>query len=184
MTKCALAIALALAALAPAAALAKTDARPDLWATVNLCDTPAKPGAVGIRVSIPREKSAPEQWAHIHLQWFDGGKRAWRALRAGGDAGWRRVGIGTRLVQGGTTFSFAAPSAGTRMVLRGVVEVQWRDGASTARNARRPGTMRKRHPKARRSSVLRQRTILTETGMQGVQGGDPAGTSKAMCLIW
>ena len=90
MTKRALAFALALAALAPSAALAKTDARPDLWATVNLCDTPARPGAVGIRVSIPREKGAPEQWARIHLQWFDGSKLAWRALRAGGDAGWRR----------------------------------------------------------------------------------------------
>jgi hypothetical protein len=31
---------------------------------------------------------------------------------------------------------------------------------------------------------VRQRTLLTETGMQGVQGGDPVGTSKAMCLIW
>jgi hypothetical protein len=128
MTKRALAFALALAALAPSAALAKTDARPDLWATVNLCDTPARPGAVGIRVSVPREKGAPEQWARIHLQWFDGSKLAWRALRSGGDAGWRRIGIGTRLVQGGTTFSFAEPAAGTRMVLRGVVEVQWRDG--------------------------------------------------------
>jgi hypothetical protein len=33
-------------------------------------------------------------------------------------------------------------------------------------------------------AVVRQRTLLTETGVQGVQGGDPAGTSKAMCLIW
>jgi hypothetical protein len=24
----------------------------------------------------------------------------------------------------------------------------------------------------------------TETGIEGVQGGDPAGTSKAMCLIY
>ena len=128
MTKRALAFALALAALAPAAAVAKADARPDLWATVNLCDTPARPGAVGIRVSIPREKGAPQQWARIHLQWFDGTKLAWRALDSGGDAGWRRIGVGTRLVQGGTTFAFGAPSAGSRMVLRGVVEVEWRDG--------------------------------------------------------
>lgn len=55
-------LALAVAALlAPAAAVAKTDARPDLWATVNVCDTPAKPGAVGVRVSIPREQGAPQQ---------------------------------------------------------------------------------------------------------------------------
>jgi hypothetical protein len=35
-----------------------------------------------------------------------------------------------------------------------------------------------------RSGVVRERTLLTETGMKGVQGGDPPGLSKAMCLIW
>jgi hypothetical protein len=136
MTKRALALAAAVAALVPAAAIAKTEARPDLWATVNLCDTPARPGAVGIRVSIPREKGAPQQWAHIHLQWFDGTKRAWRALTSGGDAGWRRIGVGTRLVQGGTTFNFDPPAAGTRLVLRGVVDVEWRDGKDVVDHVR------------------------------------------------
>jgi hypothetical protein len=32
--------------------------------------------------------------------------------------------------------------------------------------------------------VVRERTLLTKTGIRGVQGGDPAGLSKAMCLIW
>jgi hypothetical protein len=136
MTKRALAIAAAVAALAPAAAIAKTEARPDLWATVNLCDTPAKPGAVGIRVSIPREKGAPQQWVHIHLQWFDGTKRAWRALTAGGDSGWGRIGFGNRLIQGGTTFDFDPPAPGTRLVLRGVVDVQWRDGTKVVDHVR------------------------------------------------
>jgi hypothetical protein len=128
MTKRALAIAAAVAALAPSGAVAKTDVRPDLWATVNLCDTPTRPAAVGVRVSIPREEGAPQQWARIRLQWFDGAKLAWRALSTGGDSGWRRIGIGTRLVEGGRTFGFAPPSAGSRLVLRGVVEVQWRAG--------------------------------------------------------
>jgi hypothetical protein len=136
MTKRALAIAAALAALAPATAVARTDAHPDLWATVNLCDTPARPAAVGVRVSIPREKGAPQQWARIRLQWFDGVKLAWRALKSGGDGGWQRIGIGTRLVQGGTTFAFTEPSAGSRMVLRGVVDVEWRDGKEVVDHAR------------------------------------------------
>ena len=34
------------------------------------------------------------------------------------------------------------------------------------------------------NAVVQQRTLLTKTGMKGVQGGDPAGLSKAMCLIW
>ena len=129
-------LATAMAILAPAAATAKADVRPDLWATVNLCDTPSKPGAVGVRVSIPREEGAPQQWARIRLQWFDGQARAWRAMRSGADAGWARIGIGRRLVQGGTTFSFPLPEPGARMVLRGVVEVQWRDGTTVVDRAR------------------------------------------------
>jgi hypothetical protein len=62
--------------------------------------------------------------------------------------------------------------------------------------ARRPGTLRrsnqpKKKPRSRKkagrsqyAAVVRKRTLLTKTGMKGVQGGDPAGLSKAMCLIW
>jgi hypothetical protein len=38
-------------------------------------------------------------------------------------------------------------------------------------------------PRAR-FAIAKQRTLLTKTGLEGVDGGDPAGTSKAMCLIW
>jgi hypothetical protein len=129
--------ALLLAALASAPAGAAAAEKPsDLWATVNLCDTPSKPGAVGVRVSIPREKGAPRQWARIRLQWFDGSDRAWRLVRSGGDAGWARIGIGTRLVQGGTTFTFPPPKPGARIVLRGLVDVEWRDGTEVVDHAR------------------------------------------------
>jgi hypothetical protein len=63
--------------------------------------------------------------------------------------------------------------------MRGVVEYVWRDDVP----ARRTRRTRRAH-RAQRVAVVRQRTLLTETGMQGVQGGDPTGTSKAMCLIW
>ena len=35
-----------------------------------------------------------------------------------------------------------------------------------------------------RSRVVRSVSRTTETGIRGVDGGDPAGTSKAMCLIY
>jgi hypothetical protein len=125
------------AALTSAPAGAAAAEKPsDLWATVNLCDTPSKPGAIGVRVSIPREKGAPRQWARIRLQWFDGSDRAWRLVRSGGDAGWARIGIGTRLVQGGTTFTFPPPKPGARIVLRGLVDVEWRDGIEVVDHAR------------------------------------------------
>jgi hypothetical protein len=125
----------ALALAAPDGAVAATQKHPDLWATVNLCDTEARPGAVGIRVSIPREKGAPAQWAHIRLQWFDGSRRAWRRVTSGGDAGWARIGIGTRQVQGGTTFTFPPPKAGSRIVLRGLVDIEWRNGTKVVDSA-------------------------------------------------
>lgn len=33
-------------------------------------------------------------------------------------------------------------------------------------------------------AIAKRETVLTKTGLEGVDGGDPAGTSKAMCLIW
>jgi hypothetical protein len=144
-----------LAAVAPGGAAAATTKHPDLWATVNLCDTPAKPGAVGIRVSIPREKGAPQQWARIRLQWFDGSRRAWRRVTSGGDAGWARIGIGTRLVEGGTTFTFPPPKAGSRIVLRGVVDIEWRDGTKVVDRAHLRTTAGHEDPKVRQRKVSR-----------------------------
>jgi hypothetical protein len=148
-------------ALAPAGATAATASHPDLWATVNLCDTPSKPGAVGVRVSIPREKGAPQQWARIRLQWFDGTKRAWRLVRSGGDAGFARIGIGTRLVEGGTTFTFPLPKPGSRIVLRGLVDVEWRDGTEVVDHARLTTTAGHRDGKDRQRRVSRSSCEIT-----------------------
>ena len=163
MSKCVpILLAVVVLALAPAGAAAKPAAHADLWATVNLCDTPSKPGAVGVRVSIPRERGAPQQWARIRLQWFDGGARAWRLVKSsGGDAGWARFGIGTRLVQGGTTFTFPPPEAGARIVLRGTVDVEWRDGTEVVDRARVTTTAGHRDGKDRQRRVSRSSCEIT-----------------------
>jgi len=151
-------------ALAPAAATAtaKTAAHTDLWATVNLCDTPSKPGAIGVRVSIPRERGAPDQWARIRLQWFDGDARAWRLVHSsGGDAGWAHFGIGTHLVQSGTTFTFPLPKAGARIVLRGMVDVEWRDGTKVVDRARMITTAGHKDGKDRQRRVSRSSCEIT-----------------------
>ena len=161
-TRVLVSVALLLAALtsAPAGAATKEEHR-DLWATVNLCDTPSKPGAVGVRVSIPREKGAPRQWARIRLQWFDGSDRAWRLVRSGGDAGWARIGIGTRLVQGGFTFTFPPPKPGARIVLRGLVDVEWRDGTEVVDHARLTTTAGHRDGKDKQRRVSRSSCQIT-----------------------
>jgi hypothetical protein len=157
MSKCVpILLAVVVLALAPAGAAAKTAAHADLWATVNLCDTPSKPGAIGVRVSIPRERGAPQQWARIRLQWFDGGARAWRLVKSsGGDAGWARFGIGTHLVQSGTTFTFPLPKPGARIVLRGAVDVEWRDGTEVVDRAHMITTAGHRDGKDRQRRVSR-----------------------------
>jgi hypothetical protein len=138
MLRRSLALALAACSLLPASAGAWTRLQAptddSLWATVNQCDPKGKPGAVGIRVAIPDGVGRPEQWARIRLQWFDGAARAWRGL-ASADAGWERIGVGARPVEGGTTFSFKPPAAGSRLVLRGVVDVEWRKGADVVDSA-------------------------------------------------
>jgi hypothetical protein len=88
--------------------------------------------------------------------------------------------------QAGWTFRFVQPPAGTTYVMRGVVELQWRDEVRVTRKQRRARRNRRLHRarRAQRVAVVRERTLLTATGMKGVQGGDPAGLSKAMCLLW
>jgi hypothetical protein len=97
---------------------------PGLWATVNLCDTPAKPSAIGIRVSVPAHGRHLQQWVRIHVEFFDGA--TWKRVGDAGDAHWRRFGRGRGTVQAGTTFTYPPPPAGQSLILRGAVDVQWR----------------------------------------------------------
>lgn len=179
------------------------DDRP-LWATVNICDTKGSPNALGVRTSVPGNGTSQRIFARYTAQWWSGEKQEWLTVGGSGVTDWTFVGdadMSSR--QAGWTFRFVQPEQGTTYVMRGVVELQWREAAQTARRARkahrRGKARRARHARARRqharvgrrfllnerrSGVVRERTLLTETGVKGVQGGDPAGLSKAMCLIW
>jgi hypothetical protein len=174
----------------------RSEARPHerpFWATVNICDTQDSPNALGIRLSVPGNGSDERIFARYTAQWWSGEKQKWLTVDGSGTTSWVPVGsadMSSR--QAGWTFRFVQPAAGTTYVMRGVVELQWRDRVQRTRRAhrghaaRRPGTLRRKpRRKARRAQrVVRERTLLTKTGMKGVQGGDPAGLSKAMCLIW
>lgn len=145
------------------------------WATVNICDTATSPNALGIRTSVPGNGSGERVWARYTAQWWSGAAQEWKTVGGSGVTDWVYVGAADMTArQAGWTFRFVQPPTGATYVMRGVVELQWRDEVRAARRARR----------AQRVAVVRERTLLTETGMQGVQGGDPLGTSKAMCLIW
>jgi hypothetical protein len=135
----------ALAALASAAAAtlgalalappAPAQFRPRPWATINTCDPPTAPGSVGVRVSIPNRADAA-QWVRIRIQFFDGTRGAWRVVRSGGEGGFTKLSDGGGRVFGGTTFTFTPPSAGNRIKLRGLVDVEWRQGRRVRSHAR------------------------------------------------
>lgn len=130
-------------------------AAPAPWATVNVCDPPDRPGAVGVRAGVPAGPGA--QWLRVQAQWWDGRARDWRPVTSGGDGGWTRVGRGNAAVTAGVTFPFRPPAAGRILVIRGLVSVQWRKGAK----------------------VVRRGSTRTHAGY-GVQTG---GMSQAQCWI-
>jgi hypothetical protein len=173
-------------------------ARP-FWATVNICDTPRTPNALGVRTSVPGNGSNERIYARYRAQWWSSAAQEWKTVGGSGVTEWVHLGDADMTSrQAGWTFRFLDPPEGTTYVMRGVVELQWRDlvpSARKSRKARRVGKHRsvgrhrgarghRRARRAQRVAVIRERTLLTETGMKGVQGGDPAGLSKAMCLIW
>jgi hypothetical protein len=150
------------------------------WATVNICDTAGSPNALGVRTSVPGNGSDERIWARYTAQWWSSAAQEWKTVGGSGVTDWVYIGAADMSSrQAGWTFRFVQPPTGTTYVMRGVVEYVWRDDVP----ARRTRRTRRAH-RAQRVAVVRQRTLLTETGMQGVQGGDPTGTSKAMCLIW
>ena len=111
--------------LSPVAAPAQFRPRP--WATINACDPPAAPGSVGVRVAVPNRANAA-QWVRIRIQFFDGTRGSWRVVRSGGEGGFTKLSDGGGRVFGGTTFTFTPPSTGNRIKLRGIVDVEWRQG--------------------------------------------------------
>jgi hypothetical protein len=147
--------------LAGLAALPAHAREAGLWSTINICDPPSKPGAVGVRVSVPAHgtrKHRQQQWVRIRIQWYDGS--AWQFLGDMGDTGYKPVGRGRGTWQGGTTFTFDPPAAGQELDLRGFVNVQWRV----------------------RSKVRGRASLITESGHANPK--NPAlTTSLASCRI-
>jgi hypothetical protein len=150
------------------------EGEPPLWATVNICDTATSPNALGVRTSVPGNGSGRRVYARYTAQWWSGAKQAWLTVGGAGTTDWVYVGSQEwSSNQGGWSFHLSQPPAGTAYVTRGIVELSWRDEVRASRRGKRA-----------RWAVVQHRVLLTETGKTGVRGGDPAGTSKAMCLIW
>lgn len=137
---------------------------PDLWATVNICDTPAKQNVIGIRGSMPGlggSRSAT-LFMRFQVQYFAKSDSKWHNGEKEFDSGWRRLGKSTsKVIESGHSFTFEPPAGGGSHTLRGAITFRW------MRNGRR----------------VRQLRRLTEAGHKSTKGADPEGYSAATCLI-
>ncbi|MFN2616646.1 MAG: hypothetical protein ABR581_05915 [Thermoleophilaceae bacterium] len=149
-----------------------------LWATVNVCDTDQEPNSLGIRASMPGNGLRQRMYMRFRAEYFDAATGAW-APANNAVSRWTLVGSARyRYRQGGWTFEFAQPPTGQTYTMRGKVDFQWRK--------RRKRRKHRRHRRSHRArwTVARRLTRQTRSGVQAVAGADPAGVSKALCLIY
>ena len=154
----------ALAALMLAPGLA--DAKPkNLWATVNICDTPRHPDSIGLRARMPGNGTHQRMYMRFVAQYRDG--KRWRRV-ANTHPRWQLAGSAVYdWKEAGRTFRFKTPDVGVSYLMRGQVQFQWRK--------------KRRHGHGWR--VVRRAKRVTTGGHPGTDGSDPKGYSAARCRI-
>jgi hypothetical protein len=148
------------AAAAPARSTNGGDS-PDLWATVNVCDTIAHPDTIGIRGSMPGNgHKGQRMYMRFRVQYFRVADQLWHNIPSGGDSGFVAVGsAGNKDRQAGRLFVFAPPAGGSWQ-MRGVVNFEWRNG----------------------DKVMHKSKTHTSAGHNAADA-DPAGYSSDTCVI-
>jgi hypothetical protein len=138
-----------------------------LWATINICDTPSHPDAVGVRGRMSARSRRTRMYMRFSLQYYDVERGRFVRVR---DTLSPLVYVGRGLRrgrQGGFTFELDAPE--TSYLIRGRAEFFW------YRRKRRPGTRRSR------LVLVKQAKRITRGGKKHVRGGDPPGYSAGTC---
>jgi hypothetical protein len=154
----------------PSLAIARGSEPQEPWATVNICDTEANPDSMGVRASMSGNGTDQRMWMRFRAEYWSRARQAWTPVSGAGVSPWVQLGsaeLARR--QAGWTFVFAEPPTGVAFTMRAQVQFEWR---------------RKRPRRAGPSRLVRSEVRTTATGMRGVRGGDPPGTSRAMCLIY
>ncbi len=140
----------------------KVTHHPDLWATVNACDTVRRPDSIGIRASMPGRGPRETLAMRFRVQYLDPADRQWRFVKEKADSGHRVVGrTRTAAMESGWDFRFEPPAGGGVYVLRGHVTFTWK----------------------RRGRTTRKISEITERGHSRRRGSDPPGYSAAECRI-
>jgi len=129
---------------------------PQLWATVDVCNTAHSPRVIGVRASMPGTGLRDEQmFMRFEVEYQNATE--WKLI-PGADSGYRSVGSAIYKVrQSGQGFTI---KAGT-YALRGMVRFQWR----------------------RRGHAVLRATRTTTAGHLVKAGADPPGYSAAGCAL-
>ena len=133
----------------------------DLWATIDVCDTPRQPNWIGIRGSMPGDGNAHHRmFMRFGLQYLDPAFKRWTNLpKAASEFIW--LGPAAATAQRGRSFQLM-PRAGEHVTpIRGVVTFQWRRGGT----------------------VLFELSRATTAGHKGLTGAEPPNFSVATCQI-
>jgi len=129
---------------------------PQLWATIDVCNT------VGVRGSMPGdEQSKDEMYMRFRLQYLDSSTKLWVDLADGAESGYVAVGAAKSARQTGRSFQLVPVAGKPAVTLRGVVSFQWRQGTSVEYTVSRP----------------------TTAGHVSLAGADPKGFSAAECSL-
>src|SRR4051812_19616933 len=65
---------------------------PDLWATINVCDTDAHPNTIGIRGSMPGLRRRAGMWMRFQVQYLAKSDDKWHNIDSNADSAWKKVG--------------------------------------------------------------------------------------------
>jgi hypothetical protein len=134
----------------------------ELWATIDVCSPADQPNTVGVRGSMPGDRHPHDKmYMRFRLQYMDSATKRWADLSSAREANFVFVGPGGGVRQGGRSFQLVPRPGKPAVELRGVVEYQWRRGATVLQSVSRP----------------------SGTGHKSVAGADPPDYSAATCAI-
>jgi hypothetical protein len=134
---------------------------PDLWATIDVCDTPRQPNTIGVRGSMPGDANAHHKmFMRFRLQYLDHATGHWTDLPKAASE-YLPLGAANTARQGGRSFRLM-PHAGEKVApMRGVITFQWRRGGT----------------------VLSELSRATTAGHKSLAGAEPPSFSAATCQI-
>jgi hypothetical protein len=114
------------AALAVPAAPAAAGSQEPAGASVDICGGDGT-GDIGVRVSAPFRGVDVAPWVRITIQYYSEQDGGWHPAE-NGDSHWFQAGPQGTGAETGYTFPYRPPDKGSKLVLRGVAEIEWRSG--------------------------------------------------------